>query len=611
MKRLISALLALCVTASFLLLPGCGPSAETVQLQFDEFIQELPSRMLSPGDMDLNYLFRDKASFGFADEAYSLPFATAEDYERDLADTGELIRQLESFPARKLREDQQLTRDVALDFFRRNSKLNDYYDWNNSYLGSFIGFQAQLPMLLGEYHFDSKSDLENYFHILESFPSAFTSYADMEARRQEHGVGLPQCILDKVVEQCRNFSGEDRPYLVDEVNDKISGLSFLTEEEKDAARQKNERLLVGSMVPAYIQLGDRLASMHSDNPDLGLSSQPDGAKYYEALLQSRTGVDMTVPQVKGYLEDKRNTLLSQARKLLQEHPSIQEKINAGEGVSYGSFQSARENIDYLHNQLGALYPALPALNYQVKQVPSALQENFSPAAYLQGRLDDPPDTPEMIYLNGGYQSSLFSTIAHEGYPGHMYQHSYFKSKQPPAVRMLLDYNGYSEGWATYVENNCWQYTQAQGEDLVYLQFQSIWTRIQQASIALFDIGIHYDGWDRVQFKQQVEQVFGAGAMAEDALREQYDLTLETPTNYLQYYFNGFLFQDQYDRAEQALGESFDPVAFHDVILSTGPAPYTVIQAQVDRYIKSARAPQTSPARIGAGGFKAYFPIPAF
>ena len=67
--------------------------------------------------------------------------------------------------------------------------------------------------------------------------------------------------------------------------------------------------------------------------------------------------------------------------------------------------------------------------------------------------------------------------------------------------------------------------------------------------------------------------------------EQYNLFLETPTNYLQYYLSGFLFQDLYDKAKDELGDKFSAVKFHDVILSTGPAPFKILEKQVDKYIE--------------------------
>ena len=73
---------------------------------------------------------------------------------------------------------------------------------------------------------------------------------------------------------------------------------------------------------------------------------------------------------------------------------------------------------------------------------------------------------------------------------------------------------------------------------------------------------------------------------EEVMLEQYNLFIETPTNYLQYYLSGFLFEDLYNNASKELGDKFSAVDFHEVILSTGPAPFKILEKQVNKYINS-------------------------
>ena len=190
----------------------------------------------------------------------------------------------------------------------------------------------------------------------------------------------------------------------------------------------------------------------------------------------------------------------------------------------------------------------------------------------------------MIYINGEYSTDLFSTIAHEGYPGHMYQNTYFQNLQLPTIRYMIDYNGYSEGWATYVENSSYKYAT---EDRELAELYSYNDRYTQCVIALADIGLHYDGWNYDQFAAFLKTYFG-DEMDDEVLRSQFYLNLETPTNYLQYYLTGMAYQDLYDGAEEQLGERFSPVEFNRVLLETGPASLDILQQQVDSYVKIAK-----------------------
>ena len=384
------------------------------------------------------------------------------------------------------------------------------------------------------------------------------------------------------------MTADSEPFLIELINERIDALNFLSAEEKAAAKEKNETLLKNDFLNAYRSLGEELSKMEGSSEDLGLHSQPQGKEYYEALLQANTGVDFTVKEVKSYFNGKLQNISSRFVELYTQNPNLFEEM--GDGPVYCDFASAEETIDYLEEQVKRDFPALGTLNYAVNQVPDAMKDNFSPAAYLTSRIDTPLSQNEVIYLNGDYDPSLFPTLAHEGYPGHMYQTVYFKSLQKPLARYLMSYGGYDEGWATYVEHNSYRYAPG---DQTLLEAWELNSELGECYTALMDIGVHYEGWDRDDF-HEVYQSLSDGVTREMS-DEFYDLILETPTNYLRYYLMGFLLQDLYDEAQEALGSDFSSVDFHEVILSTGPAPYDILKQQVEAYIDRVQNPAAQSA----------------
>lgn len=594
MKRILSLALALVLTVS---LAACGgaPAAEQTQQQFDAYLETLPARMMDSSDLSIQYLFEDPAAFGFDDAALlELPFADREDYAQADRETQEMLEELAAFDAEKLDDSSRLTLDILTDYLQRSLKIGEqFYEQDNSYLGSFIGFQAQLPMLLAEYGIRTQRDLDSFYHLMETSGETFEKYADMERQRQESEVGMGPTVMKEVIGQCETFAAGDAGFLVDAIAEEIDAADFLSEEEKAAARERSEALIRGEFQSAYRRLGELLAGIEIKSTDLGLAHQPQGKEYYEALLQVRTGVDMTVEEVRDYFESKLEediqTFRGQLALLYQQDPQRTAEFLDTFEVDYGDFASAEELIDYLGAQCAADYPALDHLNYTVMPVAESMRDNFSPAAYLQGRIDAPRDEAEVIYINGAFEPGLFTTVAHEGYPGHMYQHSYFKSLGLPAVRYMIDYNGYSEGWATYIEHNSVKYLPT--GDAGYAAVLETNSEIVNDVTALSDIGIHYDGWDREQYAAFIENYLSTDPAALDS---QFALHLETPTNYLQYFLNGKLFQDMHDEAQEALGEKFTETGFHRVLLETGPAPVSLIQTQVDAWVESL-----APARRNA------------
>lgn len=555
------------------------------QASFDKYLDSLPTRLISNDSMNLEFLFEDPSKYGFQDELLTLPFSTKEDYEQSKKDAEQILKELDQFYYPSLSDKQKLTFDVLQDNLKRGMKLTEFFDLDNNYLGSFIGFQAQLPMLLNEYTFERKHDLDSYFHILETSEEVFLKYAENEKYRQSKGTGMSQTILNKVIEQCENFISSNDSFLIDRMNERIDQVTFLSDSEKVTAKKRNEELVNNHLNQAYRSLKEQLQTIDARKDDFGLASLPNGKAYYESLLQVKTGLDMNVSEVRSYLESRIYKLQLQLLSIMQEDESALDSLK--NELVFTTLTSTEEVLDYLKDVMKRDYPFIDNLNYEITKVPEALSANFSPAAYLMGKIDAPISAPEHIYINGDFSQDLFPTIAHEGYPGHMYQHTYYKQQNYPTVRYLLDYNGYSEGWATYVErNSILQYTPK--ENTAAFQLYRINNELVSIYIGLADIGIHYDGWDRAKFTSYMEELFGEGTLAQEDLDSQYDIILETPTNYLQYYLTSFKFQDLYDKAQQELGSTFSSVAFHEVILKTGPSPFHIIEEKVEQYIKQAK-----------------------
>lgn len=581
-KKKIALISILCTIS--ILFSSCGffkPTAE----KFDDFVNDLPKQFIANDSMDINYLFTDPESYGFKLEPLNLPFSSEEDNKKSMLETRILFGKLTKFKREELTEEQQITYDILFDTLDSSLSFDDYY-LQASYLGSFIGFQSQLPLVLNNFNFERKNDLDSYFNILATTKETFLKYAELEKKRQEKGVGMSETVLKKVIEQCDNFIAEPRPFLIEEINTKIDTFSFLTDEEKTAAKAKNEKLLTEDFINGYKALGDSLREIKNPREDLGLSALPNGLEYYEALVRSSTGTDMTIDELKNYTIDRFNKYLAEFQKFAEENSSVMPFI-AGGSMSYSEFKTVEENIDHLEKAVAMDYPPLPTLNYKVIPVPKSMEENFSPAAYFISTIDSTLEKEQVICLNGEFKESLFPTIAHEGYPGHMYQSTYAKALKLPAVRYMMSYGGYSEGWANYVENNSAKYAPLNPELLRGLELNQ---HIANMLVVLYDIGVHAEGWDRERFFEVYSADFNGTRENSDYM---YDLILETPTNYMKYFIGGMQFEDLLEYAQEELGDKFSLVDFHKAVLSTNDAPFFVVKDQVSKYIDQTKGESVS------------------
>ena len=180
----------------------------------------------------------------------------------------------------------------------------------------------------------------------------------------------------------------------------------------------------------------------------------------------------------------------------------------------------------------------------------------------------------VIYINNisGYSPlELYTTLAHEGYPGHLYQTVYSGSVPSNEVRSILNFGGYVEGWATYVE--MYSYSTA-NVDSVTADLNRLNRSIILGISSALDIAIHYRGCTREQAEAYLSKVGFQSAAAADSL---YDMIIEAPANYLKYYVGYLCFMDLRDAVKEQQGEDFTLKEFHKDVLEIGPAPFSVLE----------------------------------
>ena len=170
--------------------------------------------------------------------------------------------------------------------------------------------------------------------------------------------------------------------------------------------------------------------------------------------------------------------------------------------------------------------------------------------------------------------SLFTTLAHEGYPGHLYQTVYYSATKHPPIRDLLSFGGYTEGWATYCEMLSYYYSPLSHDMATLLQHNA---SVILGLYALADMGIHYDGWT---LAETVAFFRTYGITNEKTIEDIFDLIVADPGNYLKYYIGYVEFLELKKLAIKTWGDDFTQNQFHQCILDTGPAPFEILQKQI-------------------------------
>jgi len=575
-KRLLCIMLVCC-----LLLSGCtGPGQdqnETGQ-DFDAYTDSLFLEDISQNTIDLHYTLAYPENYGIEDYEVTLGELSLEEMESTEEELKELKEELLEFDRSDLTESQQLTYDLLMDYVEtelENVDLNYYWEP----LSPMGGYQAQLPVLLAEYTFRREKDVEDYLVLLTQIDDMFGDIIIYEEKKAEKGLFMADFALEGIIDQCEEFIEEpDENYLIEVFNDKIDALDGISAEEKEAYKEKNRALVTGEVVESYRMLADGLKEMKGlGRNDRGLCYFEDGTEYYEYLVLTETGTDTEIEELKERTEKFLESREEEMYTIFMENPDIIDRYIESDDDLF-PYTDPEEIMEDLIKKCERDFPKPPQVDYTIKYVHPSMEEHLNPAFYLTPPIDDIENN--VIYINEKYMDGdIYTTLAHEGYPGHLYQEVSTAAHGQSLVRNLLSYPGYTEGWATYTEMYSYRIS---GVDKSMARLMACDNIYSLGISAYIDMGVNYDGWD-VSDVQDYLAGFGIGD--EETARDIFEAVVEEPAEYLRYFIGYLEFNALKNRAKDQLGEKFELKEFHAFVIEIGPAPFYIIRERMNEWIK--------------------------
>ena len=545
--------------------------AESSDRQFRTFTRSLFQTEVSANTISLHYTLRSPSDYGIADIPATYG-SLSSDPVAAKASVRNVLSSLQEFDPDTLSSENALTFKI-LDTYLKNASTGTDYLLYQEPLGPVSGIHTQLPVLLSEYSFYDTQDVETYLALLKETPSYFDSVIRFEQKKAASGLFMPDYQADSVLDTCQSFidMGKEN-YLVSTFNERIASLDLLPENKKDSFRKENMKLVTEEIYPAYQNLITAIKSLKGKGTnEQGLSHFPYGKKYYEYLVRQTTGCNESVSRLRLMTRAQILEDLNAMQKVLFPADAALTQASVLEQTSPDSM------LDDLRSKITDTFPEIPDVDFQVKYVPESMQDYLSPAFYMIPAIDNL--TENVIYINNGQTASglnLYTTLAHEGYPGHLYQTVYFSASEPDPMRSILDFGGYVEGWATYAEMMSYYLAPLPKTEASLLQKNS---SVILGLYALADMGIHYDGWsvtDTVRFFSDY------GINDPNAVQSVYKLIIGSPANYLKYYIGYLKFYELKKEMADALGNQFSQKEFHRAVLDVGPAPFEIVYDEVEK-----------------------------
>lgn len=574
-KKRFGGALAACILVFSLTISGCQQNqpqdADSAFLTYTKmiFAQEVASNTVS-----LHYTLKNPEDYGI--ENAPVTFGTfVADEEAVHVSIENMRKSLSAFSYDDLSVQNQLTYDVV-EYYLEMLETDIGYLLYEEPLGLVSGIQTQLPVLLSEYQFYNENDVKTYLDLMQTTPEYFDSLITFEKKKSEEGLFMADYAVDTVIEQCNAFLDMgDSNYLISTFVDRINGLDELTEKEKSDYIQKNAFALQNYIYPSYSKLVSEIQKLKGTGKnEKGLCHLPQGKKYYEQVVKESTGSDKSIPE----MEDMTR------RQIITDLEAMESVLGITAQEAQETFSMTETDpeaiLSNLKMEITDTFPAEPETELQVKYVPEAMEEHLSPAFYMIPAIDNTEEN--VIYVNQAHMSNsltLFTTLAHEGYPGHLYQTVYYAGTDPDPLRNIFSFGGYVEGWATYAEMCSYYLAPMTKEQATLLQKNS---SIILGLYALADMGIHYEGWDRMD---TVAFFTNYGIKDTETIETIYELIIGSPGNYLKYYIGYVEFLNLKKEWVKEKGEEFSHKEFHEAVLSVGPAPFEVVEEYMWKDLK--------------------------
>ena len=506
---------------------------------------------------------------------------------------------LSSIDTSILSEEEKYCHTLLQDYFSTQKKGFPFTYFEECFSPS-SGIVANYPILMAEYTFRTKKDVTDYLTLLKDTPNYFSSYLSFQKERAEKGYILASESLQETLEQCETIvtieeMEKNSHFLQVTFRERLAPLvakDVISPKQALQYIEVNNTILKKIVYPAYQNLKNSLLSIQKEQPPEGLYNKETGNEYYQWLTNKLTGSSLSVSQMLEILKNDYEKNLQQFQLLhqkIQTYPDYETYIEKPFPI-----KDKNTMLKTLQYFISTDFPSLSSFSDRpiqttIKSVSSCMEEYTSPAFYLLPPIDD--IWQNTIYINNSSTPEgleLFTTLAHEGYPGHLYQTVYYqlysKENDVPFIRHIMNYGGYVEGWAIYSEFMAFDYaTKLYPEE--EQDFYSLWhellvtdKKLQLAMLSILDIKLHYYD-DSFQVAKNLLNQYSI--VNEKIISDTYRYILEEPGNYLKYYFGYLSLIDLKEKTKTYMGSDFTDKQFHELLLNAGPSDFENLQKRLE------------------------------
>ena len=565
---------------------GCGQASTQTSLKqkkFDRFLNSCFREYAAENTVTLHFKLSNPSAYGIKTPVSPTYGDLSSDaLKKNCNRSKELLQKLYTFPTSNLTKKQKLTWQIFQDYLNE-SIMNEKYILYSSPLGT-NGLQSEIPVTLSEYRLDNEKDIKDYLSLVNQVPELFTQILDFEQERRNAGLISPSFVISDTIDQIDQFlnASEENNPLIQSFEDRLTEVESLSKDQKASYIANNRLLVTDKVLPAYKSLKTSLQAYTNDSKNTSskerLCEYKNGQDYYKFLLMSNVGTDFSPEDCITILESQLKNTVKDISSLTTKNKDLYtEYLSATPALS-----APKEIMNTLKNDSLIDFPEIKNISCQLKNVPDALSGTSACAFYLVPPIDSTKDN--IIYINKSRVDSneLFSTLAHEGYPGHLYQTNYFLTTNPSPLRTFLHCAGYDEGWGTYAQLYSYNFIEFKNVDeQTTKQLRQLYRDNDLLSLSLSslcDLYVNYKNYDENALANYL-QTYG---IDKDSAQNLYRYVIENPTTYLSYSIGCYELDQLKQTMSDSLGKAFKISDFHEAVLNVGSCNFSILRQEIEK-----------------------------
>ena len=565
---------------------GCGQASTQTSLQqkkFDRFLNSCFREYAAENTVTLHFKLSNPSAYGIKTPVSpTYGDLSSDTLKKNCSRSKELLQKLYTFPTSNLTKKQKLTWQIFQDYLNE-SIMNEKYILYSSPLGT-NGLQSEIPVTLSEYRLDNEKDVKDYLSLVNQVPELFTQILDFEQERRNAGIISPSFVISDTIDQIDQFlnASEENNLLIQSFEERLAEVESLSKDQKASYIANNRLLVTDKVFPAYKSLKTSLQTYINESKNTSskerLCEYKNGQDYYKFLLISNVGTDFSPEDCITILESQLKNTVKDISSLTTKNKDLYtEYLSATPALS-----APKEIMNTLKNDSLIDFPEIKNISCQLKNVPDALSGTSACAFYLVPPIDSTKDN--IIYINKSRVDSneLFSTLAHEGYPGHLYQTNYFLTTNPSPLRTFLHCAGYDEGWGTYAHLYSYNFIEFKNVDeQTTKQLRQLYRDNDLLSLSLSslsDLYVNYKNYDENALANYL-QTYG---IDKDGAQKLYRYVIENPTTYLSYSIGCYELDQLKQTMADSLGKAFKISDFHEAVLNVGSCNFSILRQEIEK-----------------------------